>query len=64
MFFMWMLKYGIYGILYINLQILVYHVLEKLLPDSNSIACACMSLEGRCFVDLRYYLAHNSDCAR
>ncbi|KAH6767928.1 tRNA/rRNA methyltransferase family protein [Perilla frutescens var. frutescens] len=45
-------------------QILVYHVLEKLLPDSNPAACSSVSLEGRCFVDLRHYLAHNSDCAR
>ncbi|KAL7150015.1 hypothetical protein ABFS83_05G079800 [Erythranthe nasuta] len=43
-------------------QILVYQVLQKLL-DSNSSA-ASMSLERRCFMDLRYYLAHNSDCAR
>ncbi|KAK4423009.1 putative methyltransferase TARBP1 [Sesamum alatum] len=45
-------------------QILLYQVLQKLLPDSNSSACDNMSLEQRCFVDLRDYLAHNSDCAR
>ncbi|XP_057773845.1 uncharacterized protein LOC130993110 isoform X2 [Salvia miltiorrhiza] len=45
-------------------QILVYHVLEKMFPDSNPAACSSMSLEGRCFVDLRYYLEHNSDCTR
>ncbi|XP_020547413.1 uncharacterized protein LOC105155957 isoform X2 [Sesamum indicum] len=45
-------------------QILLYQVLQKLLPDSNSSACDSMSLEQRCFVDLRDYLAHNSDCAR
>ncbi|KAI3453453.1 hypothetical protein Pfo_010116 [Paulownia fortunei] len=45
-------------------QILVYRVLANLLPDSNSSACASISLERSCFVDLRYYLAHNSDCAR
>ncbi|KAL1536388.1 tRNA (guanosine(18)-2'-O)-methyltransferase [Salvia divinorum] len=33
-------------------------------PDSNPAACSSMSLEGRCFVDLRYYLDHNSDCTR
>ncbi|KAL1536422.1 tRNA (guanosine(18)-2'-O)-methyltransferase [Salvia divinorum] len=45
-------------------QILLYHVLEKMFPDSNPAACSSMSLEGRCFVDLRYYLEHNSDCTR
>ncbi|KAL1536435.1 tRNA (guanosine(18)-2'-O)-methyltransferase [Salvia divinorum] len=45
-------------------QILLYDVLEKMFPDSNPAACSSMSLEGRCFVDLRYYLDHNSDCTR
>ncbi|KAK6146391.1 hypothetical protein DH2020_020260 [Rehmannia glutinosa] len=45
-------------------QILVYQVLENLLPDSNSSSCASMSLERRCFVGLKHYLAYNSDCAR
>ncbi|KAL1567204.1 tRNA (guanosine(18)-2'-O)-methyltransferase [Salvia divinorum] len=45
-------------------QILLYHVLEKMFPDSNPAACSSMSLEGRCFVDLRYNLEHNSDCTR
>ncbi|KAL0372987.1 UNVERIFIED_CONTAM: hypothetical protein Scaly_0980300 [Sesamum calycinum] len=45
-------------------QILLYQVLQKLLPGSNSSACDSMSLEQRCFLDLRDYLAHNSDCAR
>lgn len=46
------------------MQVLVYHVLVKMLPDSNPGACSSMSLERKCFVDLRYYLAQNSDCAR
>ncbi|KAL3834975.1 hypothetical protein ACJIZ3_009711 [Penstemon smallii] len=45
-------------------QILVYHVLQSLLPDLDSVACTSISLEKRCFVDLRSYLAHNSDCAK
>ncbi|KAL3619436.1 hypothetical protein CASFOL_037006 [Castilleja foliolosa] len=45
-------------------QVLVYQVLEKLLPDSNSLAFDGMSLERRCFFDLKHYLAHNSDCAK
>lgn len=54
----------LYLIIIIELQILLYHVLEKMFPDSNPAACSSMSLEGRCFVDLRYYLEHNSDCTR
>ncbi|KAL8528968.1 hypothetical protein ACS0TY_006437 [Phlomoides rotata] len=45
-------------------QVLVYHVLERLSPNSNLITSVCQSLEERCFVDLRYYLAHNTDCAK
>ncbi|XP_073307956.1 uncharacterized protein [Primulina huaijiensis] len=45
-------------------QILVFQVLQKLLPDSDSGAFAEMSLEKKCFVDLRSYLANNLDCAR
>ncbi|XP_073122421.1 uncharacterized protein [Henckelia pumila] len=45
-------------------QILVFQVLQKLLPDSDSGAFAEMSLEKKCFVDLKSYLANNLDCAR
>ncbi|KAL2548020.1 tRNA/rRNA methyltransferase (SpoU) family protein [Forsythia ovata] len=45
-------------------QILVYHVLQKLLPASDCGSSFTMSLEKKCFEDLKSYLAHNSDCAR
>ncbi|CAI9772460.1 unnamed protein product [Fraxinus pennsylvanica] len=45
-------------------QILVYHVLQKLLPSSDGGSSFTMSLEKRCFEDLKFYLEHNSDCAR
>ncbi|CAA3014630.1 uncharacterized protein LOC111390252 [Olea europaea subsp. europaea] len=45
-------------------QILVYHVLQKLLPASDCWSSSTMSLEKRCFEDLKFYLEQNSDCAR
>ncbi|XP_051144850.1 uncharacterized protein LOC127260880 isoform X3 [Andrographis paniculata] len=45
-------------------QILVYQVLQMLFTDSSLSSYSSISLERRCFDDLRYYLAHNSDCAR
>ncbi|CAN4078084.1 unnamed protein product [Withania somnifera] len=44
-------------------QLLVHQVLQKLLP-SNSSFYATMTLEERCFQDLRSYLQNNPDCAR
>ncbi|CAK9173318.1 unnamed protein product [Ilex paraguariensis] len=45
-------------------QLLVYQILHKLLPAMDSIPSETMSLEKRCFQDLKAYLAGNSDCAR
>ncbi|KAK2970368.1 hypothetical protein RJ640_012948 [Escallonia rubra] len=45
-------------------QLLVYQVLSKVLPPLDSSALGTMSLEKRCFVDLKSYLKDNSDCAR
>ncbi|KAK1407772.1 hypothetical protein QVD17_39399 [Tagetes erecta] len=45
-------------------QLLVYQVLSKLLPDANSGAYGTLPLEKRCFMELKSYLAVNSDCAR
>ncbi|XAR70547.1 tRNA (guanosine(18)-2'-O)-methyltransferase [Bertholletia excelsa] len=45
-------------------QLLVYHVLWKLLPSLGSSAYEIMPLETRCFEDLKLYLAKNPDCAR
>ncbi|KAM7494028.1 hypothetical protein LguiB_028637 [Lonicera macranthoides] len=45
-------------------QLLVYQVLSKLLPDLDSSASGTLSLEKRCFVDLKSYLEVNSDCSR
>ncbi|MCD7466610.1 hypothetical protein HAX54_003457 [Datura stramonium] len=44
-------------------QLLVHQVLQKLLP-SDSRFYATMTLEERCFQDLRLYLQDNPDCAR
>nr|XP_011465219.1 PREDICTED: uncharacterized protein LOC101309934 [Fragaria vesca subsp. vesca] len=45
-------------------QLLVYQVLCKLFPPMDSGASECMTLEKRCFQDLKSYLAKNSDCTR
>ncbi|XP_077235143.1 tRNA/rRNA methyltransferase (SpoU) family protein [Tasmannia lanceolata] len=45
-------------------QILVYQVLCKLMPALNPSNLEVMSLERRCFMDLKSYLAKNSDCMR
>ncbi|PWA72733.1 tRNA/rRNA methyltransferase (SpoU) family protein [Artemisia annua] len=45
-------------------QLLVYQVLSKLLPVLDSSANETLSLEKRCFVELKSYLEDNSDCAR
>ncbi|KAF3672281.1 hypothetical protein T459_00734 [Capsicum annuum] len=44
-------------------QLLVHQVLQKLLP-SDSSSYATMTLEEKCFQDLRSYLQNNPDCAR
>ncbi|XP_075102015.1 uncharacterized protein LOC107784157 isoform X3 [Nicotiana tabacum] len=44
-------------------QLLVRQVLQKLLPSDSSFY-ATMTLEERCFQDLRSYLQDNPDCAR
>lgn len=46
------------------LQLLVYQVLCKLFPPLDSKASETMTLEKRCFEDLKSYLAKNSDCMR
>ncbi|PRQ18401.1 putative tRNA (guanosine(18)-2'-O)-methyltransferase [Rosa chinensis] len=45
-------------------QLLVYQVLCKLFPPLDSKAAETMTLEKRCFEDLKSYLAKNSDCTR
>ncbi|GJR57300.1 tRNA/rRNA methyltransferase, SpoU family protein [Tanacetum coccineum] len=45
-------------------QLLVYQVLSKLLPALDSSANETVSLEKRCFIELKSYLEDNSDCAR
>ncbi|KAB2622786.1 tRNA (guanosine(18)-2'-O)-methyltransferase-like [Pyrus ussuriensis x Pyrus communis] len=45
-------------------QLLVYQVLCKLFPPLDSRASGTMTLEKRCFEDLKSYLAKNSDCVR
>ncbi|XP_062146057.1 uncharacterized protein LOC133854045 isoform X2 [Alnus glutinosa] len=45
-------------------QLLVYQVLCKLFPTSDSGASQIILLEKRCFEDLKSYLAKNSDCVR
>ncbi|KAI7736958.1 hypothetical protein M8C21_026691 [Ambrosia artemisiifolia] len=42
----------------------VYQVLSKLLPTINSDAYGTLSLEKRCFMEIKSYLEVNSDCAR
>lgn len=56
--------YDFCGSPFVYSQILVFQVLQKLLPGSDSGAFTEMSLEKKCFVDLRSYLANNLDCAR
>uniref|UniRef100_A0A803PMX3 tRNA (guanosine(18)-2'-O)-methyltransferase TARBP1 n=1 Tax=Cannabis sativa TaxID=3483 RepID=A0A803PMX3_CANSA len=45
-------------------QLLVYQVLFKFFPPADLKATVTMSLEKRCFEDLKTYLAKNSDCTR
>ncbi|EPS74159.1 hypothetical protein M569_00600, partial [Genlisea aurea] len=45
-------------------QILVYHVIQKLFSGMNASDHSHLSLEKRCFVDLKCYLENNSDCAK
>nr|XP_043612363.1 uncharacterized protein LOC122584195 isoform X2 [Erigeron canadensis] len=45
-------------------QLLVYQVLSKLFPSINSAVHGLVSLESKCFVELKTYLEDNSDCAR
>ncbi|KAK7330831.1 hypothetical protein VNO77_25035 [Canavalia gladiata] len=45
-------------------QLLVYQILHKLFPLLNYGSSEILPLEKRCFVDLKTYLARNSDCAR
>ncbi|XP_024987092.1 uncharacterized protein LOC112522227 isoform X1 [Cynara cardunculus var. scolymus] len=45
-------------------QLLVYQVLSKLLPALNSGSYGTVSLEKRCFMELKSFLEDNSDCAR
>ncbi|XP_028956801.1 uncharacterized protein [Malus domestica] len=45
-------------------QLLVYQVLCKLFPPLDSRASGTMTLEKRCFEDLKSYLAKNYDCVR
>ncbi|CAL5197917.1 unnamed protein product [Lathyrus oleraceus] len=44
-------------------QLLIYQILHKLFPMLN-YGSSEIPLEKRCFVDLKTYLARNSDCAR
>lgn len=46
------------------LQLLVYQILHKLFPLLNDGSSEILPLEKRCLVDLKLYLARNSDCAR
>lgn len=52
-----------WGCFLVVLQLLVRQVLQKLLPSDSSFY-ATMTLEERCFQDLRSYLQDNPDCAR
>ncbi|XP_071706129.1 uncharacterized protein [Rutidosis leptorrhynchoides] len=45
-------------------QLLVYQVLSKLLPSLDLDAYGTLSLEKRCFIELKSFLEDNSDCAR
>ncbi|KEH31617.1 putative tRNA (guanosine(18)-2'-O)-methyltransferase [Medicago truncatula] len=45
-------------------QLLIYQILHKLFPMLNYGSSDIPPLEKRCFVDLKTYLARNSDCAR
>ncbi|XP_060207448.1 uncharacterized protein LOC132635184 isoform X2 [Lycium barbarum] len=44
-------------------QLLVHQILQKILPSDSSFY-ATMTLEERCFLDLRSYLQDNPDCVR
>ncbi|XP_020231256.1 uncharacterized protein LOC109811829 isoform X1 [Cajanus cajan] len=45
-------------------QLLAFQILHKLFPSLNYGSSEMLPLEKRCFVDLKTYLARNSDCAR
>lgn len=45
-------------------QLLVYQILQKLLPDWDTDASVTLSLPKRCLEDLKSYLTCNPDCAR
>ncbi|KAJ7952593.1 tRNA/rRNA methyltransferase (SpoU) family protein [Quillaja saponaria] len=45
-------------------QLLVHQILHKLFPLLNPGAPETLSLEKRCFEDLKSYLANNCDCTR
>ncbi|KAF7828486.1 putative methyltransferase TARBP1 [Senna tora] len=45
-------------------QLLLHQILHKMFPLLNSGSSEILPLEKRCFVDLKAYLAKNSDCAR
>ncbi|CAJ2663943.1 unnamed protein product [Trifolium pratense] len=45
-------------------QLLIYQILHKLFPLLDYGSSETLPLEKRCFVDLKTYLARNSDCAR
>ncbi|KAK7386290.1 hypothetical protein VNO78_26419 [Psophocarpus tetragonolobus] len=45
-------------------QLLTYQILHKLFPWLNYGSSEILPLEKKCFVDLKTYLARNSDCAR
>ncbi|KAL1371104.1 hypothetical protein HN51_001329 [Arachis hypogaea] len=45
-------------------QLLAYQILHKLFPLLDSGSSEMLPLEKRCLVDLKTYLAKNSDCAR
>lgn len=49
---------------HILLQLLVYQVLCKLIPALDPNKAEVAPLEKKCFIDLKAYLAENSDCMR
>lgn len=61
-----LMKYFLLCLRYMSffMQLLVYQVFSKLLPVLDSGACGRVSLEKRCFMELKSYLEDNSDCAR
>ncbi|KAL8088926.1 hypothetical protein AgCh_038625 [Apium graveolens] len=45
-------------------QLLVHQVLSKFFPALNSSSSETLSLEKKCFLDLKYFLESNSDCSK